>query len=395
MNKVIILITFSAFFFFSPNSYSAENLIQHTEGNQSPAVNVAPGGKATINYGKTKASNLSPNIKSKLEYPLKLVNDKVRKQLDNPEITLVNTGPITATAFSMDLKVYYYDKNRAEIVSVSEMQQVPQDHFISVKELAHSENIKRQLPGVHGKKMVGIYIFTLKYYRETDMKMFNRQDIFFIENYKIFSKNDYLKNNNYPKIMQAIKSYKPASNETAACLQAIDNHVWVLNTGKKGIYTVSDDRKLLSVSSVDEDLNTRLKKEYLNATRPLLSVRPIQSKKTGTYFDPEFIDDDTVKVVIKYEVENIGNMDATSVSEEGSTPYSKSLRPGEKIYLTNEVTLHRPPKVPVKNMDKQDFVIEHGNTVLYSQVLGDKEYKARFVYRIKKSNIELIKYETE
>lgn len=27
---------------------------QHTEGDQSPAVNVAPGGKATINYGKTK-----------------------------------------------------------------------------------------------------------------------------------------------------------------------------------------------------------------------------------------------------------------------------------------------------------------------------------------------------
>jgi hypothetical protein len=35
----------------------APNINQRTEGNQSPAVNVAPGGNAIINYGGSKSEN--------------------------------------------------------------------------------------------------------------------------------------------------------------------------------------------------------------------------------------------------------------------------------------------------------------------------------------------------
>ncbi len=59
------------------------------------------------------------------------------------------------------------------------------------------------------------------------MKAFNRQDIFIVENYTIFTEKDYSENRNYPKIIQAIKSFKPTPDK-AFCGKAIDDHIDVL-----------------------------------------------------------------------------------------------------------------------------------------------------------------------
>jgi hypothetical protein len=234
-----------------------------------------------------KTPSISTEIKCKLDYPLKLEKDAVRKQINNPEITITNIGPIKAVAFSVDFKSYLYDVCRAAIDSSVEIRKETHGHFIFVKELQPSEDIKQDLNGFHAKGKVGIYTFDLKYYRESDMKMFTRQDMFFIEGYEIFSKKDYSKNRNYPRIIQAVKNYKPPSNAGPVCFLGIDNHVWFLKeTPKTGVYLLSGDGNYLTISGVTEDPRALIKQTYSNENRPLLYARPAKLEKKGTYIDP-------------------------------------------------------------------------------------------------------------
>jgi hypothetical protein len=63
--------------------------------------------------------------------------------------------------------------------------------------------------------------------------------------------------------------------------------------------------------------------------------------------------------------------------------------------LTNESGDKQSPQGLIRDMDKQDYIIEHMDTIFYFQGPGKKEYMARFAYRIGKDNVKLIKYEVK
>ncbi len=50
MNRIRALMTGGMLFLTLYNAYSADKVIQKTKGDQSPAVNVAPGGTVNLNY---------------------------------------------------------------------------------------------------------------------------------------------------------------------------------------------------------------------------------------------------------------------------------------------------------------------------------------------------------
>lgn len=224
--------------------------------------------------------------------------------------------------------------------------------------------------------------------------------MFFVENNTIFAENDYLKNRNYPKIVRAIKSYKPTSDK-ALSFNAIDDHKWlVTETPKAGLIMLNSNRKGLSaVAAIPEDPQTAIKQNYLNENRPLLYIRPLQLKDTGTYLSPDIVDDHTVDIKIRYEIENIGVTEAINISGREGTIYNKPLKPGEKIYVYPKMTLRnkighkQSPQDLVGNINKEGYYIEHGETVLYFQESANKEYFARFVYRIWPDKVQLMKYE--
>lgn len=117
--------------------------------------------------------------------------------------------------------------------------------------------------------------------------------------------------------------------------------------------------------------------------------------------DAQIVSEDTVSIGFRYEVENIGSTEAINVSEIGGDPYNRSLKPGQKIYLNKEVTLMRNrgdkmlPQTLIKDFDKQDYILEHMDTVFYFQEFSNKEFMSRFVYRIGKDKVKLIKYEVK
>jgi hypothetical protein len=400
MKKDILFVAAFIFVISPQYSFTAEKVSQKTVGDQSPAVNIAPGGKANFNYNvPNRAVNLLPKIKCKLAYRLKVENDVVQKKSNNPELIVTNVGAVKAVAFSVDCKGYVYDKKTAAIDGYFKLKNERHGHLIFVPELRPSEDAKAELNSYLRNGTIVIYAFTLNYYRESDMKQFKRQDMFFVENNTIFAENDYLKNTNYPKIVQAIKSYRPTS-DMALSFNAIDDHAWlVTETPKTGLIMLDSERKGLSVDAIPEDPRTSIKQNYLNENRPLLYIRPLQLKDTGTYLSPDIIDDHTVDIKMRYEIENIGVTEAIKISGREGTIYDKPLKPGEKIYLYPKMTLQnkighkQSPQDLVDNMNKEGYFIEHGETVLYFQESVNKEYLARFVYRIGPDKVQLIKYE--
>jgi hypothetical protein len=160
-----------------------------------------PGENSIINYGVSGdlAVNVVPDIRCKLAYPWKLEKERVRKQIDNPEITITNAGPIKAVAFSVDLKSYLFDKPLGVIESEVESRMETHGHFIFEKEVQPADEIKEQVNGYLYQNKIAIYIFSLKYYREADMQVFNRQDMFLMDNYEILPEKDYTTNTNYSR----------------------------------------------------------------------------------------------------------------------------------------------------------------------------------------------------
>ena len=291
---------------------------------------------ATTGNHTTKRPSLSPGIGCKLEYPWKVENDGVlQKRIKNPEVTITNLGPIKAVSFSVDFKSYVYDVSRSTLIGVFAYGWETTGHLIFVKELAPSEEIKEDLNGFDlVETRVAVYSFTLKFYRETDMKLFTKQHMFFVENYNIFSEKDYSKNVNYTSIIKAIKKFKPSNANMVSSLSAVEGHTWLQKeTPKTGIRLIASDRKSMTTSAIPDDPYSLIKQTYLNENRPVLYVRPAQFKGTTFYIDPKQVDENTVTISVKCEVENIGNAEATNVSIGDGIPYDKPIKPSEKIYL--------------------------------------------------------------
>ena len=352
-----------------------------------------PEDTATFNFNVVKEHiDIVPEIKLNLEYPLIFKDGAVQKQIDNPEITIVNVGPVKVVALSVDFKTYYYDKNLGVIGHYSEFSKKPHDHLIFERELRPTDSIKQQLNGFHGKDLIGIYVFSVKYYREDDFQVFIREERFFLEKYEISSEENYSKNIEYSKVLQAIKNFSPKT-ENQMCFQAVDSHIWFMkDTPKTGMILLGEDGKNLILSQIPDEPRKLIEQTYLHKKRPLLYVLPVQWKESETYFKPELIDENTVKVILKYKVENIGDASGTSISEVGGQPYNKILKPGEIAYLAKPIFMRRPSEVPVSAMDVQDFSIEAESSIMYFQESVNTEYITKHVYRIQKSDISLIKY---
>jgi hypothetical protein len=114
-----ILFVAAFIFVISPQySFAAEKVSQKTEGNQSPAVNIEPGGRADFNYSVPKrAINLLPKITCKLAYRLKVENDVVQKKTNNPELIVSNVGAVKAVAFSVDYKGIFTIRNLPRLMA--------------------------------------------------------------------------------------------------------------------------------------------------------------------------------------------------------------------------------------------------------------------------------------
>jgi hypothetical protein len=196
-------------------------------------------------------------------------------------------------------------------------------------------------------------------------------------------------------ILQAIKD-RTTKNSEQICFLGVDDHTWVVKeTPKTGIFVLGEDGKSYAMADASADPLTLIQREKLDKNRPFLYVMPWRFNKTGNYINPEVITDDLLNVELQFQVENIGDKEATDISFTDGEPYTKPLRPGEKIYYKNQVTLERKAGAKAQELIKKERYLTYGTTVAYRPESGNKGYITRFLYEIGEDEVRLIKYEVQ
>jgi len=344
---------------------------------------------------QSRKSDAIPEIKCALRYPMKIEKGVVQRR-GHPEATVVNVGPVKVGALAVDLTLYTYETRTAKIATYIEMHNGSHGHFMFKEGLKSADEASEQVVGTQNQGFISVYVFSLTYYREGDMKKFNRSERFFEQDFNIVPESDYSRKTNYRKILKAIKSFKPRTADNQFSMYGADGG-WVLGNGKVGLFMFKDCG--LFTQSIPRDLRAVIKEQYANENRPLLYIKPVILEETGAYWSPKVVDRDTVCVTFKYEVENVGKSAAVRISIAGGDTYPKHLVPGGKIYRNEPVVgiVEKDSKQTaqdlIRNMDKESFTLEVTFSFLYYQDAGNREYMTRFTYRIRKDKAELIAYE--
>ncbi len=132
----------------------------------------------------------------------------------NPIFVIANEGDIPAVSVSVGNRVFIFDKNTEKILSAAEVGRIFSSGAIFRESLKPSEYENMELLKVSPQeRLIVVYEFFIKYFREKDMKEFERTEYFFIDGFTIVPHSEFLKNRFYRPLMSEITTFKMPSQE--------------------------------------------------------------------------------------------------------------------------------------------------------------------------------------
>jgi hypothetical protein len=154
---------------------------------------------------ETNYLQIEPDISCYLDYP----------KNENPTVVIKNNAPVKIVSIGVKHKLFEYNKNNDKISLAASMGNIVDDfggdYMLFKPELGPKEFIMSQLAKIswdgNQSQFVIIYLFEIDYFRESDMKYFNKKEIFFIDGGKVYRHQIFVNNPNYRKIMAKINSY--------------------------------------------------------------------------------------------------------------------------------------------------------------------------------------------
>lgn len=162
---------------------------------------------------------LHGHIQPKISIDLNLYD----KNYLQPVLTIRNLSPISIVSLVADYQFFNFNKSKREFVyrgSSLTTEQFFQRYPLYEKKLEPNDFISAELGDVitaeREKNTGNIFIFVIfcTYYRESDMEKFNRKEVFFCEDGKIFTHSDYLSNPNYEDMLMTIREIEPHLKES-------------------------------------------------------------------------------------------------------------------------------------------------------------------------------------
>lgn len=130
------------------------------------------------------------------------------EKADNNELrfSVKNDGPINALLLSVGYyELMYYPEK--EIISVMAMQntplsKVPGENWLYSKNLKPNDSESRLVTDNRNQERnyIFIYLLKLRYYRESDMKLFTKESIFFADRNNIYSHDEFKERPDYKHI---------------------------------------------------------------------------------------------------------------------------------------------------------------------------------------------------
>jgi hypothetical protein len=136
--------------------------------------------------------HLEPELKTYFDAPAE----------KNPVFVVANEGDIPAASVSVAVNMYVYDKNEKKVVTAASLGRIFSPGAIYRAELLPSEHESLELTGVETQPhLIVVYEFHVRYFRQTDMREFARNEYFFVEGGVPRQHADFMKNDHYLRIM--------------------------------------------------------------------------------------------------------------------------------------------------------------------------------------------------
>lgn len=154
----------------------------------------------------------------------------------NPVFVVANEGDIPVVSTTVGNRVFLFDKNIGKIAHAAEAGRIFSPGVIFRENLKPTEHEDLELLKVSPQEhLIVVYEFTIKYFRENDMKEFERTEYFFIDGLNVVSHVDFLKNKFYRTLMAEINNFKmPAQKRIPGILkQYLDSTTGKNNEGEQ------------------------------------------------------------------------------------------------------------------------------------------------------------------
>jgi len=141
-------------------------------------------------------SHIEPTVKCLFDLP----------EDGNPVFLVTNNGDIPAVSLAIAHNLYVFDKATLELTMSSQAGNLFTDDMIYREELKPTEYVSQELLWVGPvEELIAVYLFNLRYYRETDMQRFDRQETFFVDDGQVYSHSEFRRTTSYRPIMAEIE----------------------------------------------------------------------------------------------------------------------------------------------------------------------------------------------
>jgi hypothetical protein len=331
-----------------------------------------------------------PTITCSLEYPIKAEGDKVFRNKRNPDVVISNNGPVKVVSISGRVKVYQYDSEKDEITAFAYQGLKSFDHAFSSKELEPFDELRHSTLGLSGENVLVIYVVSVAYHVGPEMRSFDLESYFFVENQQIKDSHEFEKDDRYDQIMQKLEGFEILQeDELVVKATAAAEHTWLVEPENWFSAKRGDDGKLRIIGLPKDQGYTKMDGS------PFLEIKPHPFKATGFFTKAEIIDDH-VEVKTTFAITNTG--DAAALITDDGFEIVTTIEPGKTKYNTRKIKVFRGEKnqEPLENfihlINNEEKVFELKFNINY-RLANDKEklLKATGHYNIGKYKVSNIR----
>ena len=313
---------------------------------------------------------LVPDITCTMEYPIKVEEDKVFRDKHNPDIIIINNGPVSALSVSGKVNAYQYDCQKDAITGYAYQGMKNLDSAFAKDELKPFEDLRHPTVGMTGENIIAVYIIDVVFHIGTEMERFEREFRFFVEHKEISDEAQFKKDNRYAHIMQKLGDVD-LSTWTGVRFKATAaaEHTWFAEAENwYGARNGEDGKVTILGLPKGQDPSKRF-------GYPFLELKPHPFKDTGLHIKAEKVGDH-VEVKTVFAVTNTG--DAAALVTEDGFEIVRTIEPGQTKYYTKTAKVSRKPgneqplENVIKSIDESEVAFEIQFSINYRPA-NDKE----------------------
>lgn len=125
----------------------------------------------------------------------------------NPVVAISNEGDLPVAALSANIRIFVYDKGTRKVVTAATQGQTFSPGAMFRPELNPTEYVSQELIGVEPRAdQIILYEISVHYLRPSDMMVFDRRELFFVEDSGVRGYDEFRSSEHYSSIMSEAAS---------------------------------------------------------------------------------------------------------------------------------------------------------------------------------------------